>query len=73
MVIRITGDSVYEVPTSVKPALDSLDDSLETAITRNDQEAFSKSADELIKLIHGIGKKLPDNDLRSSDLIVLGS
>ncbi|NNN19841.1 MAG: PspA/IM30 family protein [Acidimicrobiaceae bacterium] len=70
LVIRITGDSVYEVPTSVKPALDSLDDSLETAITRNDQEAFSKSADELIKLIHGIGKKLPDNDLRSSDLIV---
>ncbi|MCL4552023.1 MAG: PspA/IM30 family protein [Candidatus Marsarchaeota archaeon] len=70
MVIRITGDSVYEVPASVRPALDNLDDALDKAITHNDQEAFSKSAEELIKLIHAMGKKLPETDLRHSDLIV---
>ena len=70
IIIRITGDSVYEVPTTVKPALDNLDEALDNAITGDDQEAFSSSTDELIKLIHAMGKKLPDTDLRPSDLIV---
>ncbi|TAN27456.1 MAG: PspA/IM30 family protein [Actinomycetota bacterium] len=70
MVIRITGDSVYELPVSVKPALDSLDEALDAAITQNDPDSFSKSTDELIKLIHAAGKELPSSDLRPSDLVV---
>ena len=70
MVIRITGDSLYEVPVSVKPALDSLDEALDNAITQNDPDTFAKSIDELIKLIHAVGKELPASDLRASDLLV---
>ena len=70
LVIRITGDSVYQVPSSIKPALDALDETLDQAITQNDQDAFSKATDELIKLIHAMGSKLPDTDLRPSDLLV---
>ncbi len=70
IVIRITGNSVFELPASVKPALDALDETLDNAITHNDQDAFSKAAEELIKLIRAMGKELPETDLRPSDLIV---
>lgn len=70
MVIRITGDSLYEVPESIKPALDGLDQALEKAITENDSESFASCTAELIKLIHATGKPLSDDALRPSDLIV---
>lgn len=70
VLIRISGESVYEVPDSVRSGLDNLDEALEDAISKNDEEAFSKSIDELVKLIHAMGKELPDTDLRPSDLIV---
>lgn len=70
LIIRITGGPIYEVPANIKPALDGLDDALERAIAASDEEAFSKSTGQLIKLIQSMGKQLPDTDLRPSDLIV---
>lgn len=70
LIIRIAGDSLYEVPTSIKPALDGLDETLEKAITENDQVTFSTCVEELIKLIRAMGRQLPLDDLRQSELVV---
>lgn len=70
MTIRISGDALYEVPASIKPALDGLDEALEKALSQNDNDSFTSCVVELTKLIRATGKKLSDNELRPSDLLV---
>lgn len=70
IIIRITGDAVYEVPAALKPSLDSLDEQLEDSINKNDQEAFTSCAEQLIQMIHSMGKELSPDDLRPCDLVV---
>ncbi len=43
------------------------------AIQANDAEGFTQCTEQLVKLIHASGTKLPHDDLRSSDMIVPGA
>lgn len=70
IVVRVAGDDQYKLPVAVRPALDGLDVALVRAIQANDAEGFTQCTEQLIKLIHASGEKLPHDDLRSSDLIV---
>lgn len=70
LVIRITGDALYRVPGSIKPALDALDTALDTAINHNDEQAFTDCANKLYNLIVSSGEKLADSDMATSDIVV---
>lgn len=70
IVVRIAGNDQYQLPVSVRPALDGLDAVLVRAVESNDAEGFAQCTAQLIKLIHTSGQRLPKDDLRSSDLIV---
>ncbi|MGH9065526.1 MAG: PspA-associated protein PspAA [Acidimicrobiales bacterium] len=70
IVVRVAGDEQYQLPVAVRPALDGLDVALVRAIQANDAEGFAQCTEQLVKLIHSTGQKLPHDDLRSSDLIV---
>ncbi len=70
LVIRITGDALYRVPATIKPALDAIDTAMDTAITHNDEKAFANCADQLYTLIVSSGLKLDDADMTNSDLVV---
>jgi phage shock protein A len=73
LVVRVAGDDQYQLPVAVRPALDGLDAALVRAIQSNDAEGFAQCTEQLVKLIHASGTKLPHDDLRSSDMIVPGS
>jgi hypothetical protein len=73
IVVRVAGDNQYKLPVAVRPALDGLDMALVRAIQANDAEGFTQVTEQLIKLIHASGEKLPHDDLRSSDMIVPGA
>ncbi len=70
MVIRIAGDALYRVPTSIKPALDALDTAMDTAIAHNDAKSFATCTAQLANLISTSGTKLGDSEIVTSDLIV---
>ncbi|HZD67201.1 MAG TPA: PspA/IM30 family protein [Acidimicrobiales bacterium] len=70
IVVRVANADQYQLPVAVRPALDGLDAALVRAIEANDAEGFAECTGQLIKLIHSTGEKLPQDELRSSDLIV---
>ena len=70
MVIRIAGDALYRVPTSIKPALDALDSAMDTAIEHNEAKSFATCTAQLANLIATSGTKLDDSEMVTSDLIV---
>jgi len=70
IVIRIAGESRYRVPATIRPALEGLDTAMEMAISQSDENAFTKLASQLAKLIRGSGTELSDADLSASDLVV---
>lgn len=70
LVVRVTGHAQYAVASSIRPALDGLDEALTAAMEANDTEGFAAAAAELQKLIQANGKELPPDDVRPSDLIV---
>ncbi|MDA8207456.1 MAG: PspA/IM30 family protein [Actinomycetota bacterium] len=70
MVIRIAGEGLYRVPTSIKPALDALDSAMDTAIEHNEAKSFSTCTAQLANLIATSGTKLDENEIVKSDLVV---
>ncbi|MDA8261316.1 MAG: PspA/IM30 family protein, partial [Actinomycetota bacterium] len=70
MVIRIAGEGLYRVPTSIKPALDALDSAMDTAIEHNEAKSFATCTAQLASLISTSGTKLDENEIVKSDLVV---
>lgn len=70
LVVRVAGEDQYQLPAAVRPALDGLDVALVRAVEANDAEGFTQCTEQLIKLVRSTGEKLPEDNLRSSDLIV---
>ena len=73
IIIRVAGDALYRVPTSIKPALDALDTAMGTAIAHNSEQSFANCTAQLATLIAKSGTKLDDNELLTSDLVVPSS
>ena len=70
MVIRIAGEGLFRVPTSIKPALDALDSAMDTAIQHNEAKSFATCTAQLASLIATSGTKLDENEIVKSDLVV---
>ncbi len=70
MIVRIAGQGQYSVASSIRPALDGLDDAMSAALSSSDADSFASCVAELEKLIKNNGTKLSDEENRQSDLIV---
>ncbi|CAG4931645.1 PspA/IM30 family protein [Acidithrix sp. C25] len=70
LTIRIAGESVYQVPITIKPQLDALDTAMETAISHSDEKGFANCARQLNNLIVSSGALLADETMAVSDLVV---
>ena len=69
MIVRISGEDVYELDESHHAKLDELDDAVVTAVDAGDEDAYHASFEELLAFVRA-GTKLGDDDLHVSDYIL---
>ncbi len=70
MIVRILGDRLYEVDQADLEGIEALDSALDKALVEGDEESFSKTLAELIDKVRSNSNALPDDDDRTSDLVV---
>jgi hypothetical protein len=70
MIVRVLGDTQYEVPTEACDALEELDADLVKAVDSNDEAAFSNTLTKLIAEVRRAGTPLPADAFAPSDLVV---
>ena len=70
MIVRILGEARYEVPDADLPAIEQLDGVLVDALDRGDDATFSGALADLVGEVRHSGKRLKDDDLATSGLVV---
>ncbi len=71
MIVRLLGGGgQYEVPESVVSQLDELDDLAVAALERSDEEELDGVLAQMTQLVEREGRRLPDDDLSASDLVI---
>ena len=70
MIVRILGDRLYDVEQPDLAGIDKLDSTMDAALKSGDEEAFSAALSEMIDKVRSSAKALPDDDDRTSDLVV---
>jgi hypothetical protein len=70
MIVRILGDRLYEVSQSDLEGIEALDVALDAALKAGDEESFTTVLSELIEKVRSGSNALPDDDDRTSDLVV---
>lgn len=73
MIIRILGEGQYDVADSELDALNSLDDTLQTAVESKDDSSFSSALGALLDSVRSSGSQLADDELCPSDLVLPSS
>lgn len=70
MIIRILNEGQYRLQGAALERLDALDDRMLDALGAADQNRFEDAFHEVLALIRSEGQRLPDGDLKESDLII---
>lgn len=70
MIVRISGEDVYELDESGHQHLDELDDAVVTAVDAGDEDGFHAAFEELLAFVRTEGTVLSDDDLQISDYIL---
>lgn len=70
MIIRLLGEGQYEVSEDTVAALNELDDALATAVEAGDELTFRKALGEMLVLVQERGRRLADDHLGPSDLVL---
>lgn len=70
MIIRILGAGQFEVPKEAMQELNSLDDSLVSAIEAKDEAAFQACLVNLLSAVRVRSRQLPEDYLGPSDLVL---
>lgn len=70
MIVRILGDRLYEVEQPDLAGIEHLDSVMDTALKNGDEAGFSAALSEMIDKVRSNSKALPDDDDRTSDLVV---
>jgi hypothetical protein len=73
MIVRILGEGQWEVAEGALPLLNSLDDAVEQAVAAGDQAQLAAALRELLTEVRVGGTRVPDDQLRDSDLILPGA
>ena len=70
MIVRILGEGQFNVDNTDTAELNRLDTELETAVERNDENAFTTALHGLLAQVRAQGSPLPADTLEPSDLIL---
>lgn len=73
MIVRILGEGQLEVDDGVLDHLNILDSAVESAVTADDEAAFSQALAALLDALRENGRPLPDDSLVASDAVVPGT
>ena len=70
MIARLMNEGQYEIDEALVARLDELDDKALAALEANDEAELDGHLDEMWSLVQAEGRRLPDDDLHPSDLII---
>jgi PspAA-like protein len=70
VIVRISEEAQYELDESHHARLDELDDATVAAVDRDDEDGFHEAFEELLRFVREAGTRVPDDDLRPSDVIL---
>ena len=71
MIVRILGGGgQFEVSDEVVSKLNELDDRAIAALDRSDEEELDGVLAQMAELVEAKGRRLPDDDLSASDLVI---
>jgi hypothetical protein len=70
MIVRILGEGQFKVDDNATAELNQLDTQLESAVTHNDEAAFTVALAGLLDQVRALGSPLPPDTLEASDLIL---
>jgi hypothetical protein len=70
VIVRISGEGVYELDDGHHARLNEIDDAAVTAVDAGDEDGFHEHYEELLQFVRTNGIEVPDDDLRPSDVIL---
>lgn len=70
MIIRIMGTGQFEVKSSLFDELNTIDNMIVDCVQKGDVAGYQKKFSELIGLVLREGKKLPDDQIVESSVII---
>lgn len=70
MIIRILNEGQWNLPDETVADLNTLDDAVEQAVTRGDQDQLADALRALLEHVRSAGDPVPDDELKDSDLIL---
>ena len=73
MIVRVMGEGQYDVADHVLDHLNELDRQAMEALDREDEQELDGFLAQMGELVRSSGNRLPDEDLRASDVLVPSS
>ncbi|MDA8220033.1 MAG: hypothetical protein M0Z94_20720 [Dehalococcoidales bacterium] len=70
MIVRISTEGQYRLPSSLLDRLNEIDNEIVEAVAGNDATTFGRLYSQLISLIRTNGEHIPDAELVGSDIIL---
>ena len=70
MIVRLLTEGQYEVSEELQSRLNELDDRAMEALDRDDEGDLDAKLEEMWRMVQAEGERLPDEDLRSSDVVI---
>jgi hypothetical protein len=70
MIVRILSEGQWDVADSDLEHLNTLDAEVESAVETGDTTTFASRLDALLTAVRAAGRRLPDESLADSDLIL---
>jgi hypothetical protein len=70
VIVRILGEGQLEIPDGAGDELNVLDQALEQAVERSDEDAFGPALAALLAKVREVGTPTQPDDLRPSELII---
>ncbi|MBA2474551.1 MAG: hypothetical protein H0V40_01145 [Actinobacteria bacterium] len=70
MIVRVIGEGQYEVDDGLMERLNVLDRQAMEALEREDEGALDRSLDEMGQLVREEGRRIGDEELLASDVVI---
>ena len=70
MIVRIATEGQYRLSSTILDQLNEMDDALVESIGTYNQDEFADKFTQMLDLVRNQGKKLTDNELLESDVIL---
>ena len=70
MIVRILNEGQWELADDQVDGLNALDDAIEQAVASDDAARLTAALEQLLNQVRSSGKRVPDDELVDSDLIL---